>query len=180
MPTEKNSIWIVYREILGYINQLPTTENSDSGIYEKQVWETYNDAVQEIVSLTDNTALDRFKINEGKGQMGPYVSAMALRTKISGLVSRLHAQYFNHEEWPFSRNNGMTINQNQNINLAIELQDKIASAMSKAANEPERKFLEEIDQKLRNINSVVQAFNIILSTAEKVGLTISSVLHLIK
>ena len=91
----------IYHELQGCLSQAPyprprkdaritTTEVDDD------ILDYFNDLVDELNGITKED-YNRFKLKKGG-----WTNALTYRTKLSGLISRLHGKYFQDESPPFS------------------------------------------------------------------------------
>ena len=96
--TSMKEVKPIYFELQGYLSQAPEREHGV--IFEKEVWQQYNQAIEELEAVT-NKKFGRYKMHPGGSyQRGPGITVQAYRTILGGLISRLHGEYFTDEASP--------------------------------------------------------------------------------
>ena len=143
---EKKKLRPLYNELQGYLSQTPTSTDVNALLFERSQWEHVNTAIDSLNAAT-GTNYDQFKIIETRDSDG-YVNDVrlsTLRTKLGGLISRLHAEYFSDELPPFSGSpsSPRTVINNQNSQQQSQQQHQ------------EQKI--ELEQMVKNAQEMIQA-----------------------
>ena len=132
---------------------------------------------------------DRFKIQpKTTGGGSVLMGIIPYRSKLGGLISRLHAEYFSDEQPPFSGMPTTIISQTQQqsqsfqIELLLQIQSKIDEQLSKleAGDTKKRNFLEKVKGALKSVRDSTGFVALLLTTAREVGLNIKELLELFK
>lgn len=94
-------------KLKGYLSQAPALNNEDpfQSIYDASIWEHYNQTVQLICDITDKN-YERFKIEPIMDDILPCVRVLIYRQKLTGLISRINAEFFSDR--PQSSANNVT------------------------------------------------------------------------
>lgn len=87
----------IYFELQGYLSQAP--EREKGVIFEREVWEQYNQTVDELEQITGKK-YDRYKLRPTNEYNKPAITVQAYRTILGGIISRLHGEYFPDEMSP--------------------------------------------------------------------------------
>jgi len=182
----KNDIRPLYYELQGYLSQSPSFDNKNEPIlYEESMWGQFHTTINELNQTTGKN-YDKFKITPLRGDFGPFVRISEYRSKLGGLISRLHGEYFNDEPAPFSGMPNTIIQQNQQqtqstqIQILLEIQSIIDKNLEKTVDPIEKSFLEKIKSSLSLAKSVPELMSLILSTGSSLGMTIDQVLKFFK
>jgi hypothetical protein len=97
----KDQVRPIYFELQGYLSQAP--EREKGYILEKEVWNQYNQTIDELEKITSKK-YDRYKIHPEMimsfGVQKPAITTQAYRTILGGFISRLHGEYFPDEKSP--------------------------------------------------------------------------------
>ena len=158
MATEEE-IRPIYSELQGYLSQAPRSENTGL-IGDKSFWLQYHQTIDELSKITGED-YSRYKVEIRSTQRGGgYMNVVPYRSKLGGLISRLHGQYFADKPAPFS---GMpstivtqTAQQNQSVDVRVKMLLDIQSLLDKKINESEdgskeKGFLEKLKGKLASV-----------------------------
>lgn len=182
----KDEIRPLYYELQGYLSQSPTTENQHvQALYGESIWEQFHTTINELNQVTGEN-FDKFKITPLNGTLRPFVRTSEYRSKLGGLISRLHGKYFSDEPSPLSRIPNTIIQQNQQqnqslqIQMLLEIQSVIDKKINEITNPKEKCFLDKIKGSLSLIKTVPELINLILSTGTSLGLTIDQISKLFK
>lgn len=180
----KDKIRPLYSELQGYLSQTPDYSSNQTEIYEESTWSQFHSTIDELNQVSGKS-YDKFKVvslNAHGG--GAFVRIMEYRTKLGGIISRLHAEYFNDEPAPFSGMPSTIIqqnqNQSQNIQVLLEIQSLIDKKLSDTTDVVEKSFLQRIKDSLASVKSVNDLLGLILSTGSSVGLTLEQITRLFK
>jgi len=185
MATKEEIRPFYYAELQGYLSQAPG--NKISVLNEalgKGLWEQVNQTINELNQMTGED-YNRFKIvpeteQDLDGEYYSVVPVVLYRSKINGLISRLHGKYFSDEIPPFSGTPTAVFSQSQEqtqtfqVQLLLEVQSKIDEKLSSLgeSNKKEKGFLEKVKSRLSSIRTVAQLILLLLSTAKECGLSI--------
>ncbi len=103
----------IYTELQGYLSQAPNKDKV-STIYDANLWEHVNHAIDEL-GIASEEDYGHFKmIAQRSGQRRiPSLNVDTYRTKLGGLISRLHGKYFSDEPGPFRGMPSTVISQSQ-------------------------------------------------------------------
>lgn len=178
----------IYSELQGYLAQAP---NNDAGSIRNQDLDTQvNKAIEELQEISDNN-YSRFKINKHtSSQMNKsytYIHIQDYRSKLGGLISRLHAEFFSDEPPPFNSMPQTVINQNQNqaqtqemrVNIVQEMMDILVRNEAKFDyDSDEAKFIDKIKAKIKSVSNITDLVSTILKTGKEMGLTVAQILNI--
>jgi len=174
----------IYYELQGYLTEAPKV----NAFYDKELWERFNSIVQELNEINRDKNYDCFLI-DARCVNGnePWVEALVYRSKISGLISRLYAEYFSDEPAPFGEVPNTIIQQNQqqnqsfNVQMLLEIQSKIDEKMPDFDEKSKEKtFLQKVKSSLKTVSSLPQLITLLLSTGKDMGLTLAQTLNIFK
>lgn len=180
---QTNGIRPLYSELQGYLSQAPTIKATSDCIYDSATWEQVNVAIDELNTATQKD-YSRFKINPESGD--DFVRISTHRTKLGGLISRLHAEYFSSEPAPFSGMPNTVINQSLSqqqttqIAFLLETQSFIDKKLSETTDEEEKGFLTTVKSKLINIKNFVELIQLIIATAQTFGINLDKLTQIFK
>lgn len=157
-------------------------------IYDRPAfWNQHNLTIDELNKITGED-YNRYKIEAltfpWNGAMRQGMDVQTYRTKLGGLISRLHGAHFSDEAPPFSGMPSTVINQNQSQNQAVyillEVQSKIDDALSKLPEGKEKNFLQTVKSSLEGVSNVTGLIGLLLKTANDLGLTTTQIYNLFK
>jgi hypothetical protein len=183
----KNKIRPIYSQLQGYLSQAPKGDvpmfHDDDAISNQ-----YNQTIDELNEITSKD-YGRFKVKSNPDNYGDvrssYIVPLSYRTNISGLISRLHGEYFSDEPPPFSGMPSTVINttQNQNLSVQIEIVMEIVELIADKIKQyeegsKERTFLEQVKEGVKKSKGAIDLINLILSTATSLGLATDAVLKI--
>ncbi len=183
---ELNELKPIYKELQGYLSQTPFPKDPNDFTSEKSVWEQYNQTI-EFLSNTTGANFSRFKV-EPEGDEYPTLNITGYRQKLGGLISYLHAKYFNEEREPFSGTPSTVITQHQQqnqsqtiyIQLLLDMQSKIDKNIEKYdEGSKEKSFLKTLKEQLSTVTNATKLFALILKLADKFGLNPEEILKLL-
>lgn len=143
---ENKKIKLIYKELQGYLSQMPLPKNAFDLCYDKSQWEYLNNTIDRLNTATGKN-YDEFKtiqLHDSDGWSIP-VTLTAVRSKLGGLINVLHEEYFDKEQAPFSGNPGVpsAVFFNQN------------SQQQNQQQQQEQKI--ELEQMLQNAQEMIQA-----------------------
>jgi hypothetical protein len=132
--TKKEDIRPIYQELQGYLSQAPGGDKIRL-IYDDNLWKQVNQAIDELNSISGED-YNRFKmrtkqIRQGREGTCNVVDVGTYRSKLGGLISRLHGKYFSDDVAPFSVMPSTVITQTQQqsqsiqVQMLLEFRDKI-------------------------------------------------------
>lgn len=185
--TVNNSIRPIYSEIQGYLSQAPNIEKVPY-IYEKPLWEQLNNVIDELNEKSGED-FSKFKITDFKQQKhepySQYIPTIDYRSKLNGLIMRLHGQYFSEEQSPFGGFPSTVVQQNQSqsqtmqITMILEFQSMIDRKLYGSELKPEEKsFLEKVKASLPAAKSTIELMNMCLSLAKSLGINLDQMTKL--
>ncbi|UCB56542.1 MAG: hypothetical protein JSV30_04855 [Candidatus Omnitrophota bacterium] len=184
---EKENLRPLYSELQGYLSQAPgIPENPNVYIYDKSVWEQYNNCVS-LVSQTSGKDYNRFCVNPQRLPSGnEALPLITYRQKLGGLITNLHGEYFANEPAPFSGGPNTVISQSQQQNqsfyvqMLLDIQSKVDEKLpSYREGSKERSFLQRFKSSLGSVSNVVQLLSLFINLAKEFGLSINEILKII-
>jgi len=180
---DKTSLKPLYSEFQGYLAQAPKLERANEIIPDKSLWNHFNKAVDLLIKATGKQDYDRFKVEPEGDQDYSYISVNTYRQKLSGLISRLHVEYFSNEPAPFSGMPSTVITQTQNqsmhVQMLLNIQETIVRALEKPdVSEEQKGFLNKLKSRLDSISNATELVKQILNLGKDFGLTIGQILNL--
>lgn len=179
----------LYSELQGYLHQAPDPEKNKvayRGHGEgSNLSEQLNNTIDELNTVTSQD-FSRFKVNPVRwGDSGTAIHLDEYRTKLSGLISRLHGEFFFDQTPPFGGTPSTVINQSQSqvqsmsVQILLELQSKIDEKLNNSELDPKKKtFLERIKQSLAATKDIVSLLKLIFKTGKDLGLGIDDISQL--
>lgn len=183
----KDKIRPIYEELIGYLSQVPVPENPYIEIFDESYWDLLGQTIDELNQIT-NKNYNKFRI--APEREGSSINLGAYRTNLNGLILRLHAEYYPNEPTPFSGAPPTTIisqeqsqSQEQSVQVVmlLEIQEKIITKLQyEEISHEERGFLERVKDGLTGVKNVVGLINLILSTAQQMGVTLNNLVNLFK
>ncbi len=181
----KEMIRPLYAEIRGYLYQAPEAKATFDSIHNKDVWDQFNGVIKLLEEITEKN-YSRFIIKPKESQVGDYVSVILYRQKLGGLLSSLHAEYFNDEVDPLHKGPATVISQNQqqqqtvHIQMILDMQSKIDGNIDKyEEGSKEKGFLRKVKSSLSSVKNVIQLLSLLLNTAKDFGLNIQEVISIL-
>lgn len=181
----KEKIGPIYSELQGYLSQAPEIRSNIEVSSDLSLIEQYNETIDELNNVSDKD-YDRFKIKE-KEIFNELFNITNYRSKLSGLIARLHNEYFSDEPAPFSGMPNTIINQTQQQNqsfqvqMLLEIQSKIDEKIPKfKEGTKEKSFLDKIKNLLPSIKNTTELLALILKTGKDLGLTVEQILNILK
>jgi len=182
IPEIKTIIRPLYSELQGYLSQAPTASRPEEAIGDESFWQQYNEAVEQLSSATKRD-YNRFKIDPIGGEGRPFIRVNTYRQKVSGLISRLHGEYFSDEPAPFSGMPSTVITQTQHqavsIQMLLDVQSKIDEKLSKSEKgSKEEGFLKKFKGILSSISNANELIRQCVKLANEFGLSVKDILAL--
>lgn len=181
---EKDKIRPIYSELQGYLSQAPGIKGS--GVtHDSNFWSQYNSTIDELNNISDNN-YDRFRISterDGSGKQAMQI--MTYRSKLGGLISRLHGEFFSDEQPPFSGMPSTIITQTQQqsqsvyVQMLLEVNSKIEQKLPKfAEGTKERTFLQKVKGSLSSIKNATGLITLLMNMAKECGLSFDDLKNL--
>ena len=171
----------IYEELKGYLSEAP----KEGYINQSSVWTQVNHVIDELNEIVEiPTEYDRFKFQPPHNQ----IHSTEFRTRLAGLINRLHGKYFKHGVSPLIENSSIKTNievhqqQNQSVivQMILDVQSLIDNKLNTEIGKEERSFLEKIKGSLSSVGNVMDLIKLILSTGTSLGLTLNQVFELLK
>lgn len=169
---QKEKIGQIYSELQGYLSQSTKAKTSANAFYDAQIWHQYNEAIDELNNICVNN-YDRFRIYHERSELfGDFVRSITYRSKLAGLILRLHSEFFSDEPAPFIGKPTTDIRFFQ-MQMRLEIQSKIDEKIPEFnEGSKEKEFLEKVKASLASIKSVTQLVSLLLKTGQELDLTI--------
>ncbi|HNQ77422.1 MAG TPA: hypothetical protein PKJ37_00680 [Acidobacteriota bacterium] len=182
---EIDEIKVLYEELQGYLSQTPMPVHPrDSFPPQSQTcWENINHIIDELEKLTGDS-MARFKIVPTSSGGFEFISLADYRGKLNGLINRLYAKYFSHEEKPFSGGPSTVISQSQSQNQSIQMLLEIRTIIDKNIDAhkegtPQKGFMEKLRKGLSSVKSVAELLALIWALAKEFKLGIDEISKLL-
>lgn len=177
----KEKIRPIYSQLQGFLSQAPTIKELPF-VTDPSFWTQYNQAIEELNQIS-GVNYDRFLINPKQTPRGiQKIEMTEYRSKLGGLISRLHAEYFSDELAPFSGMPSTVITQSQQqaqsvqIEILLEIQSEIDRKLPNYKDgTKEKTFLERLKASLNSVANITQLIGLILRIAKEVGLSINQI-----
>ena len=189
---DKQAVRPIYSELQGYLEHAPN-ENKHRTIFCEEIWNHYNTSIEELMSVT-NQDYNKYRLEELEFTVPNHLGALVRRSgmpqdlyrqKLSGIIARLHGEYFHDEPAPFESMPSTVIHQNQNQNQSVhiefllEMNNLINDKMNKAPEgTPEKKFLKKIRGGLSKVKNVGELLTLIMATGQSLNMSIEQLLSL--
>ncbi|MEX0931219.1 MAG: hypothetical protein WDZ88_00550 [Candidatus Paceibacterota bacterium] len=177
MNDEKKKIRPVYSELQGYLNQAPGVgEHGSSTTRDETLWKQLNSTIDELNVVSDLN-FDKFKVTGIKnGQSYYYINVSEYRTKLGGLITRLHGTYFSDEPAPFYGMPSTTITvsnqqeQSQHQTMLVELHSVIDKKLASLPEGKEKSFLGSLKEGLGTVKDFASLMMLISTLGQKYGI----------
>jgi hypothetical protein len=180
---KKEDIRPIYAELQGCLSQAPP--GKDKNGYSREVTDDILNHFNNLIDELNNVAKEdnnRFKL-----RTGGWTDSLTYRTKLGGLISRLHGQYFSDEVAPFSGMPSTVITQSQQqsqsiqVQMLLDFQSKIDAQLQKLEpGDKKRSFLEKIKESLASVKDYAGLIALYITTAQEFGISIKELLELFK
>ncbi len=181
---DKEKIRPLYSELQGLLSQAPK-ELRGAGIVDNAVHATILNHFNNVIEELNNVSGKNYKRFMTK--TGEHTFPSIYRSKLGGLISRLHAEYFSVEQAPLSETPSTVISQTQKqsqsfqVQLLLEIQSKIDEKLQELEPEDKKRgFLEKVKGALTSVRNTAELIALILSTGQQFDLTIKELLELFK
>ncbi len=117
----------IYFELQGYVSQIPSPKHSGETIKKSHI-QHYHDTIEELSKILEKS-LDRYIVMTDfvshSDRPSAFVNLADYRQKITGLIRRLHGEYFPGEPAPFGGQPGVVVQQSQHQNQSAVQQIKL-------------------------------------------------------
>jgi len=181
--TKNEDIRPIYTKLQGCLSQAPA--GKDKNGVSRRVSEDILEHINHVIDELNNVSKEEY--NRFKLRLGGWTDSLTYRTKLSGLISRLHGKYFSDETAPFSGMPSTVISQSQQqsqsmqVQMLLDFQDNITEKINRLEpGDNKRKFLEKIKGALASVRDYAGLITLFLTTAKEFGLTLEEILKLIK
>lgn len=178
---EKQKIRPLYSQLQGYLSQGPNADGKTSVISDPDFWNHYNKTIDELNDISGNN-YDHLEVQPIRGQAASWVPIQTYRSKLGGLISRLHGQFFSDEPAPFGSMPSTIIRQSQQqtqsfqIQMLLEIQSTIDEKIRQfEKGSKEQTFLQKVKSSLASIANITQLVALLLKVGHEVGLTIEQI-----
>lgn len=179
-----NEIKSLYAEFMGILSQTPTAKDQVA-IYDNQIWEQYNNSVKKLSEISKKDYSNFVIRVESTEYRVEYIDTATYRSKLGGLISKLHAEYFDNLPEPFSGKPSTVINLSQNQNqqiifqLVLDVQSKIDEKLpSLPEGSKEKTFFQKLKGSLNATTGVIDLINKIFVFAKESGVSTDQLMKL--
>lgn len=174
---KKEDLRPIYSELQGYLSQAPTAEKIYDHINDSNFWTTINITIDDITKITGED-YNKFKlIPKADAIGGKFIIIHIYRQKLAGLITYIHAKYFNDEPSPLAKdvpNTFISQNQSVNVQILLDIQSKIDEKIKNYSDDSkENKFLKKLKGCLSATTNIIQLINHIMKIAKDFGLNLS-------
>lgn len=185
--SDKIKIRPVYSELQGYLNQSPSIgEHGNSSTYDHTLWSQLNTTIDELNTVT-GAEFNKFKVTGIKHDphFGSFINVSEYRTKLGGLITRLHGTYFSDEPAPFYGMPSTTITvsnqqeQSQHQTMIMELNSVIDKKILSLPDGKEKSFLGGLKEGLGTVKDFASLMILISSLGQKYGIGIEQLSSLL-
>lgn len=183
---EKKAIRPVYSELQGYLNQAPSIgEQGNATSRDETLWTQLNNTIDELNRVA-GADFYKFKITGIRhNQFGSFINISEYRTKLGGLITRLHGTYFSDEPAPFYGMPSTTINvsnqqeQSQHQTMVVELRSVIDKKLATLSEGKEKTFLDNLKEGLGTVKDFASLMVLISTLGQKYGIGIEHLASLL-
>lgn len=179
---DKERIRPLYAELQGLLSQAPKGTSIDNAAF----WNHFNELIDELNDVSGKD-YSRFKLTPISGDGFYWLHTSIYCTKLGGLISRLHGEYFSDEVAPFGGMPSTVISQTQQqsqsfqVQMLLEIQSKIDEKLHELEPEDKKRgFLEKVKGALTSVRNTSELVTLLLATGQQFGLTIKELLELFK
>jgi len=177
----------IYQELQSILSQMPKPDSPFASMRQEDILPQIDSAIDRI-NVISGKDYSEYKITDNPQNQN--VSIVKIRTKLGGLIDKLHGEYFTEtEDRPFSGNPARTdisLNntqsqlQSQTLSVVLDINDRINEASKDPNLKPEEKgFLEKLKTELRDPKDLFGILSSILTIGEKFGLAIPAIIALL-
>lgn len=179
---DKQEIKAIYGELMGFLSQTPPQpmDKPEISLYDEAIWTHYNKRIQSLNDLTGKDYSDYILKPNHSSSFGAYINLLTYRNKLGGIISRLHAEYFEEMAEPFSGKPSIVVNQNQEqsqsvsvlLQTVVELRDKIDQQLPNyEEGTKEKGFLKKLKDSITTATSITNLMSIIVKLAAEFGIS---------
>lgn len=176
--SNRDQVKPIYQELQGYLQSIPTISDLFSNTNDQGMWERYNQSIEELnkIVVSDGKDYSKFLIKPiTNANGGSFIRLLNLKNSISGIIDRIHGDYFTDESRPFTSSPSTVISQTQSQSIDIvyvlNIQENIISSLKNPNLEPkEKQFLEKVKAVLGTTKNTLELFAVILKIASEFGL----------
>ncbi len=181
----KSNVRPILEELRGYLSVAPDPGKSRD-IYDAQIWNQYNSAIDELNTLT-GVDYNKFKLQPQSEEINrSYFTLIKTQDyvgKLSGLINRINAEYFSDER-NVTNSPNTTINTYQTQVQSQEQQQTMVVDMAmiiaeKKAGYPEgtseRSFLNKLGEALKGTKNISDIVKNIVEIGISCGLSLATI-----
>lgn len=179
---DKQEIKPIYGELMGFLSQTPIqpADKPEKSLYDEAIWTHYNKCIQKLNDLTGKDYSDYIIEPQHSNSFGSFITLTIYRNKLGGIISRLHAEYFEEMAEPFGGGPSIVVNQSQQqtqsvsvlLQTVVELRDKIDQELPKyEEGTKEKGFLKKLKDSITTATSVTNLMSIIVKLAAEFGIS---------
>lgn len=169
----------VYSELQGYLNQAPPVgEHGYFSTFDQTLWNQFNLTIEELNEVT-GANFNKFKVTGiHQGNNGANIYVTEYRSKLGGLITRLHGTYFSNEPAPFHGmpSTSITVSnqqeQTQYQTIALEIHSFVEKKIATLPEGKEKSFLSELKEGLGDIKSFASLMLLIAKLGKEYGIGI--------
>jgi len=172
-----SEVKISFQELVGLLSQTPGGLEAPEEVAPGRV--RHLEHVLSHLSELTGQNLNRFRFEQGERAD---VRMDDFRQSLGALISFLHAKYLPDDPYPCGDTAGSVINVNQQtvqqvrMDMVLHFHDRIVTKIGDyAENSPEWAFLKRLKDGLSSVSSLMTFTNLLLTTAEKCGLTVQQI-----
>ncbi|MHC4539417.1 MAG: hypothetical protein ACYS74_06510 [Planctomycetota bacterium] len=176
----------IYHELRGYLDKAPSIDKIRL-ISDADLWERVNQAIDELNRVSGQDYGHFRMIPRRSGQGKPwYIERDTYRTKLAGLVARLHGKYFPDESPPFGGMTSTVISPTQQqsqtqMQMVLDFQTKIDEQLRNLEpGDKKRAFLEKVKSALVSVKDYAGLLALCVTAAREFGLTLDELSELFK
>jgi hypothetical protein len=178
----------IYGELRGMLKQAPDAHYLHGD--DHHLWERLTSISTTLVQLTGDEDYSYFAIHpkseysEMTSSLDISVSGNEYRTKLGGLITRLHDAYFAEQTDPLSGApsmvNNISQNQSVSVQLYVDLALELKSALERAETPTEKSFIQSLLDKVSTVKTFMDFSLLMNSLAMQFGITPDRVQQLFK
>ena len=175
---DKEAVKSIYAEFIGYLSQIPMSTGPKDMLNDESLWTQYNDSVNCLKKVSDND-YTAFLVKPIEFYGSRSISLITFRSKLGGLISKLHTEYFPELAEPFSGQPSVVITQTQQqsqlmfVQALLDLQSKIDEklpTLKEGSNE--KPFLQKLKSTLSSTQNIIGLITQILTLAKASGVSV--------
>ena len=182
-------IRVIYRDLKALLSQIPEARSANNGLtFEQDLWMHLHRNIEKLNGLTGED-YNEYQVLPAplRYHQGLFVHLTTLRGKIASLLAALQTKYLPDEVNPLNGlQNATFIQQNQTANQSVQIYIvfEMAGLIERKLTEyekdtDERRFLEKLKDKIRDIKSVSELLQATIATGKSLGLTIEQIMKIL-